>query len=146
MLLLPLLLYLQGWTVTTRFLTINAALFVLYNTFILMTYIAVFPAEMSVRPIPIFATTPIFRWSLLCPWHWRFVISGRRPGLGAAVRQPLWRLVLPFGAGRFCEAAALDLAMPQPLVWDLAKKLAPYLQDGDRLALLLPGTMIASPR
>jgi hypothetical protein len=39
--------------------------------------------------------------------------------------------------------------MPQPLVWDLAKKLSPYLSDNGRLALLLPGdnnsvaTMIA---
>jgi hypothetical protein len=32
-----------------------------------------------------------------------------------------------------------DLDMPQPLVWDLAKKLSPYLSDGGRLALLLPG-------
>ena len=29
--------------------------------------------------------------------------------------------------------------MPQPLVWDLASKVKPYLKDGDRLALLLPG-------
>jgi hypothetical protein len=29
--------------------------------------------------------------------------------------------------------------MPQPLVWDLAKKLSPYLSDRGRLALLLPG-------
>jgi len=42
-----------------------------------------------------------------------------------------------------------DLDMPQPLVRSLATNLKPYLVDGDRLALLLPGdndsvaTMIA---
>ena len=29
--------------------------------------------------------------------------------------------------------------MPQPLVWDLGHNVKPYVKDGDRLALLLPG-------
>ena len=29
--------------------------------------------------------------------------------------------------------------MPQPLVWDMAAELKPYLKDGDKLALLMPG-------
>jgi hypothetical protein len=49
----------------------------------------------------------------------------------------------------FAKRLRFDLDMPQPLVWDLAKKLSAYLSDGNRLALLLPGdndsvaTMIA---
>jgi hypothetical protein len=39
----------------------------------------------------------------------------------------------------FAKRLRFDLDMPQPLVWELAKKLADHLQDGDRLALLLPG-------
>jgi len=39
----------------------------------------------------------------------------------------------------FVKRLRFDLDMPQPLVWDLAKKLSGYLKDGDRLALLLPG-------
>jgi hypothetical protein len=39
----------------------------------------------------------------------------------------------------FAKRLRFDLDMPQPLVWDLAKKLSPYLSDGGRLALLLPG-------
>jgi hypothetical protein len=49
----------------------------------------------------------------------------------------------------FTKRLRFDLDMPQPLVWDLADKLKDNLNDGDRLALLLPGdndsvaTMIA---
>jgi hypothetical protein len=39
----------------------------------------------------------------------------------------------------FAKRLRFDLDMPQPLVWDLAKKLSPYLSDGGRLALLLRG-------
>ena len=45
-------------------------------------------------------------------------------------------LVVPVG---FAYRLRFDLVMPQPLVWDLAAKVKPYLKDGDRLALLLPG-------
>jgi len=45
----------------------------------------------------------------------------------------------PAGADRFAYRLRFDLVMPQPLVWDLAGKLKPFLKDGDRLALLLPG-------
>ena len=45
-------------------------------------------------------------------------------------------LLVPIG---FAYRLRFDLVMPQPLVWDLAEKLKPYLKDGDRLALLLPG-------
>ena len=39
----------------------------------------------------------------------------------------------------FAERLRFDIEMPQPLVWNLAGELKPYLQDGDRLAMLLPG-------
>src|SRR5262249_46608604 len=45
-------------------------------------------------------------------------------------------LVAPVG---FVKRLRFDLDMPQPLVWNLAKHVAFYLHDGDRLALLLPG-------
>jgi hypothetical protein len=39
----------------------------------------------------------------------------------------------------FAERLRFDIEMPQPLVWNLAGELKPFLHDGDRLALLLPG-------
>src|SRR5207247_4245051 len=45
----PVLLRRQGWTPTTRLLTYHAALLVLYNGFLLLIYIALFPSEMSIE-------------------------------------------------------------------------------------------------
>ena len=139
---LPLLLRRQGWTVTTRLLAINAALFMLYNSFILVTYIAAFPAEMSSEAHSYFRYNTHLSLVLVLSLAlalrdlgagvW---LNGRRGRLvGAAI------VVCAFLAPVvFVKRLRFDLDMPQPLVWDLAKKLADYLQDGDRLALLLPG-------
>src|SRR6202008_2548987 len=45
----PVLLGRQGWTRTTRLLTYLAALLVLYNSFLLLTYIGLFSGEMSIE-------------------------------------------------------------------------------------------------
>ncbi|MBV8574551.1 MAG: hypothetical protein JOZ58_05845 [Acetobacteraceae bacterium] len=72
-------------------------------------------------------------------------VSGKRArvlgsiALAAALAAPLL----------YAYRLRFDLDMPQPLVRQLAANLKPYLADGDRLALLLPGdndsvaTMIA---
>ncbi len=142
----------QGWTATTRLLTFNAALFGLYNIFIFVTYIAVFPTEMSS------AAHSYFRYNTQLSLIVVLSLALTARDLGAAAR--IWErplrtasaavlglsLVAPIA---FAKRLRFDLDMPQPLVWDLAKKLSPYLSDGDRLALLLPGdndsvaTMIA---
>jgi hypothetical protein len=142
MLLLPLLLCRQGWTVTARFLTINAALFILYNTFILATYIVAFPAEMSVEAHSYFRYNTHLSLVLVAS----LALAVRDLGAGAWLNRQQCRvagaaivvcaLLAPVA---FVKRLRFDLEMPQPLVWDLAKKLAAYVQDGDRLALLLPG-------
>ncbi len=142
MLALPLLLWRQGWTVTTRFLTINAALFVLYNSFILVTYIAALPAEMSIEAHSYFRYNTHLSLVLVVS----LALAVRDLGAGGWLSGPPCRLA---GAAivvcallapvAFVKRLRFDLDMPQPLVWDMAKKLADYLQDGDRLALLLPG-------
>jgi hypothetical protein len=69
-------------------------------------------------------------------------------GLGAAAR--IWERPLRAANAAVLSLALLapivfakrlrfDLDMPQPLVWELAKKLSPYLSDSGRVALLLPG-------
>jgi hypothetical protein len=148
----PVLLKRNGWTPSTRLLTYFAALLVLYNGFLLVMYIGLFPTGMSL------AAHSFFRYNT----HLALLLS---LSLALAVRD--------FGAndwvngkrarvlGSIALAAALlapllyayrlrfDLDMPQPLVRQLAANLKPYLADGDRLALLLPGdndsvaTMIA---
>jgi hypothetical protein len=139
---LPMVWWRQGWTATTRLLTFNAALFGLYNIFIFMTYIAVFPTEMST------AAHSYFRYNTQLSLVLVLSLALMVRDLGAAAR--IWERPL-----RAANAAVLglalvapvalakrlrfDLDMPQPLVWDLTKKLSPYLGDGGRLALLLPG-------
>jgi hypothetical protein len=142
LLVLPLLLRRQGWTFTTRLLTLNAMAFVLYNIFILTAYIAAFPAEMSIEAHSFFRYNTHLSLVLVlslalaardlgaAAW-----LSGQRCRLaGAAVL--VFAVLAPVA---FVQRLRFDLDMPQPLVWDLAKKLSDHLQDGDRLALLLPG-------
>jgi hypothetical protein len=139
---LPLMWWRQGWTATSRLLTFNAALFGLYNIFIFTTYIAVFPTEMSS------AAHSYFRYNTQLSLVLVLSLALTVRDLGAAAR--IWERPL-----RAANAAVLglalvapvaltkrlrfDLDMPQPLVWDLAKKLSLYLSNRGRLALLLPG-------
>ncbi|HEX4616813.1 MAG TPA: hypothetical protein VH230_12955 [Stellaceae bacterium] len=139
---LPLMWWRQGWTATSRLLTFNAALFGLYNIFIFTTYIAVFPTEMSS------AAHSYFRYNTQLSLVLILSLALTIRDLGAAAR--IWErplrtasatvlglaLVAPIA---FAKRLRFDLDMPQPLVWDLAKKLSPYLSDDGRLALLLPG-------
>jgi len=149
---LPLMWWRQGWTATSRLLTFNAALFGLYNFFIFTTYLAVFPTEMSS------AAHSYFRYNTQLSLVLALSLALTARDLGAAAR--IWErplraanaavlglaLLAPIA---FAKRLRFDLDMPQPLVWDLAKKLSAYLSDGNRLALLLPGdndsvaTMIA---
>ncbi|HEY1430685.1 MAG TPA: hypothetical protein VGF39_03530 [Stellaceae bacterium] len=141
-LVLPILWSRQGWTPTTRLLTFNAALFAIYNVFILATYIAVFPPEMSS------AAHSYFRYNtqLSLVLVLSLALAVRDLGAAARLRERGLRVV---GAAvlalallapvAFAKRLRFDLDMPQPLVWDLAKRLSTHLRDGDRLALLLPG-------
>jgi hypothetical protein len=139
---LPFMWWRQGWTTTSRTLTFIAALFGLYNIFVFTTYIAVFPTEMSG------AAHSYFRYNTQLSLALVLSLALTARDLGAAAR--IWErplrvanaavlglaLLAPIA---FAKRLRFDLDMPQPLVWDLAKKVSPYLSDGGRLALLLPG-------
>jgi hypothetical protein len=138
---LPVLLRRQGWTQATRLLFFFTNLFILYNGFLLVIYMGVFSPTMSSAAHSLFrynthlslvlvlALALAARDLLPAPWFERV-----RSGGGAAIL--VVALLAPVA---FAKRLRFDLDMPQPLVWDLAKHLAPYLEDGDRLALLLPG-------
>jgi hypothetical protein len=123
-------------------LTYHAALFVLYNGFLMLTYIALFPSEMSIEAHSFFRyNTHLSLVLSLC-----LALAARDLGVGRWLigkrAQVLGRLALaatllaPLG---YAYRLRFDLDMPQPLVRDLANNLKPFLTDGDRLALLLPG-------
>jgi hypothetical protein len=138
----PVLLRRQGWTPTTRLLTYHAALLVLYDGFLLLTYLALFPSEMSIGAHSFFRyNTHLSLVLTLC-----LVLAARDLGVGSWLvgrrAQAAGRLALattllaPLG---YAYRLRFDLDMPQPLVRSLANNVKPFLADGDRLALLLPG-------
>jgi hypothetical protein len=139
---LPVVLRQQGWTSTTRLLAYHAALFALYNGFLLLTYLALFPSEMSVGAHSFFRyNTHLSLVLTLC-----LVLAARDLGVGSWLvgrrAQAAGRLAVavtllaPLG---YAYRLRFDLDMPQPLVRSLATNVKAFLADGDRLALLLPG-------
>jgi hypothetical protein len=142
----------QGWTFTTRFLAYHASLLALYNGFLLLAYIGLFPGEMSIEAHSFFRYNTHLSLVLMLA----LALAVRDLGMGRWLvgrrarvvgRLALMSAVLaPLG---YAYRLRFDLDMPQPLVRSLANNLKPYLSDGDRLALLLPGdndsvaTMIA---
>jgi hypothetical protein len=138
----PVLLRQQGWTPTTRLLAYHAALLVFYNGFLLLTYLALFPSEMSAGAHSFFRyNTHLSLVLSLC-----LVLAARDLGVGrwlngrraqAAGRLALATILLAPLA--YAYRLRFDLDMPQPLVRSLASNVKPFLMDGDRLVLLLPG-------
>jgi len=144
--------YRLGWTPASRMLTLHAALFTLYNAFLVLTYLGHFPREMSIEAHSFFRYNTHLSLVLVLA----LAMAASELGIGAWLMRGHSRLaaaaavalvlLAPIG---FIGRLRFDLDMPQPLAWDLAKHLTGYLHDGDRLALLLPGdndsvaTMIA---
>jgi len=138
----PLLLRRQGWSQASRFAGFFAAAFLLYNGFLMVTYVAHFSPEMSADAHSYFRYNTHLSLVLvlvlalaareLVPAPW----ASRRGCRWAAAFGIVLALLAPVA---FAERLRFDIAMPQPLVWDLAGELKPYLKDGDRLAILAPG-------
>ncbi|HEV2301957.1 MAG TPA: hypothetical protein VGR91_10355 [Stellaceae bacterium] len=138
---LPVALRRCGWTMTTRLLAVHAGLFVFYNAFLLLAYVMTFSGGMSA------AAHSYFRYNthLSLVLVLALAMAAREAGLGAILARHARRwtalalaaqLAAPIA---FAQRLRFDLVMPQPLVWNLGVRVKPYLKDGDRLALLLPG-------
>jgi hypothetical protein len=132
----------QGWSQATRFLAFNAAAFLLYNGFLMVTYVAHFSPEMSAEAHSFFRYNThlslllVLALALAVREFWPLLRANLRVRRGAAALAVGLALVVPMA---FAERLRFDIEMPQPLVWNLAGELKPYLKDGDRLAMLLPG-------
>ncbi len=138
----PLLLRRQKWSFASRFLAFNLVAFILYNGFLIVTYIAHFSTLMSEEAHSYFRYSTHLALILmlalalaareLVPARWFDPRSWRYAGAFIIVLALLAPVAL-------AERLRFDIEMPQPLVWDIAAELKPYLRDGDKLALLMPG-------
>ena len=137
----PVLLRRQGWTLATRLLAFHAALFVLYNLFLILAYLGQFSETMSAAAHSYFRYCTHLSLVLVAA----LALAARDFGLGAFLKRHARpaaaaalavALIGPLG---FAPRLRFDLAMPQPLVWNLAAAAKPNLADDDRLALVLPG-------
>jgi len=128
---------------TGQALGLAAATFLLYNGFLIVTYIGHFPGVMSVEAHSYFRYNThlalLIEFALvvtirnrLAPWLAARPSLGRKLGIAAI----LLALLVPVG---FAQRLRFDFDMPQPVVRQLARQLASELKDDDRLALLLPG-------
>ncbi|MDB5363475.1 MAG: hypothetical protein JWO51_4772 [Rhodospirillales bacterium] len=128
---------------TGQALGLAAATFLLYNGFLIVTYIGHFPGVMSVEAHSYFRYNThlalLIEFALvvtirnrLAPW------LASRPGLGQklSIAAIVLALLVPVG---FAQRLRFDFDMPQPVVRQLALQLAPELKNDDKLALLLPG-------
>lgn len=137
----PMLLRRQGWTLATRLLAFHAALFVLYNLFLILAYLGQFSETMSAAAHSYFRYCTHLSLVLVAA----LALAARDFGLGAFLKRharPAAAAVLAvalIGPLGFAPRLRFDLAMPQPLVWNLAAAAKPNLADDDRLALVLPG-------
>jgi hypothetical protein len=127
----------------TGMLGFHAALFLGYFVFLLLTYVGHFPGAWSTEAHSFFR----YETQLSLVLVLALALAVRDLGFAGAIRGArvavARRGVIGLALAAPIAAAPLalrfDLAMPQPLVWRLAGNLVPYLHDGDRLALLLPG-------
>jgi hypothetical protein len=138
----PILLRRQGWTPTTRLLALHAAAFILYNGFLMLAYVAQFSDEPGADAHSYFRYNTHLSLVLVLA----LALAARDLGIGAALARHRrhWPLAVAVVAAvlwplAFAYRLRFDLAMPQPLVWDLASRMKPYLHNEDRVALLLPG-------
>lgn len=139
---LPVLLRRHGWSATTRLLVLYAAAFVFYNLYLTAAYVVHFSPLMTEEAHSFFRYNTHLALVLVLA-----LAAVLREGVGDAgiarrYRRPAGVAVIAIALLTpiaFFYRLRFDLVMPQPLVWQLANEVKPYVKDGDRLALLLPG-------
>lgn len=134
----------RPWQRPAVVLALAAGLILGFNAFLLFTYVAHFPAVWAVRAhsyfrymsqlslavvlgLTLWLRPGLASWVAGWPRRRRLLASGGAIGLAVC---------LPIGGVAMLR---FDLAPPQPFLWSIGHETAARLQDGDRLAMLLPG-------
>jgi hypothetical protein len=133
----------KGLRRSTRLLLLTTILFAAYNAFLLLIYVISMGPSIGEEAHSYFRyMTHLSILALLALlaaardwWEARGApLGGRWRALSAIAVAAI--LLVPIG---FIERLRFDLQMPQPLVWQAAERLAARLEDGDKLAFILPG-------
>jgi hypothetical protein len=138
------LVFRRGLTPAARLFLLTLGVTILYTLFLIFTYIAHFPGEIGASAHSFFRyNTHLEFLAMLAVVAFARETWVRRgsPPLGSgwsvvAAAAIMLALVAPVATAAWIRG---DRRMPQPLVWDLGAFAAPYLDDGNRIALLLPG-------
>jgi hypothetical protein len=134
----------RGLTPAARLFLLTLGVTLLYTAFLTFTYVAHFPGRIGASAHSFFrynthlgllATLAIV---VFARESW---IRRGAPDLGrgwgaVAVAAIVLAVAAPIASAGWTRA---DRRQPQPDIWNLATWVAPYLNDGDRVALLLPG-------
>jgi hypothetical protein len=127
---------------TVLMLTAGTAL--LYNLYLLLTYIVHFPPEMALQPhsyarynYHLGLAVMLGLVLLLRPWLARHIAAwpARRQQAGAAVMIAL----VPILPVALAPLLRFDFDPPQPSLRAIATSIAPLLAEGDHLGLVVPG-------
>ena len=134
----------RGLTPAARLFVITFGVTLLYTAFLIFTYIAHFPGEIGASAHSFFRyNTHLGLLAMLA-----IVVFAREswirrgaPDLGVGwsavgIAAIVLALAAPLASAGWTRG---DRRQPQMHVWDLAAWTAPYLSDGKRVALLLPG-------
>ncbi len=134
----------RGLTPAARLFLMTLGVTLLYTAFLTFTYIAHFPGEIGASAHSFFRYNThlglLATLSIVVFARESWIRRGA-PDLGlgwsaVAVTAVVLALATPLAAAGWTRG---DRRQPQMHVWDLAAWTAPYLADGNKVALLLPG-------
>ncbi len=137
-----------GFDATARLLAISSGMFPVYTAFLLFVYVAHMGGPIGASAHSYYRyQSHLGLLMMLCAavLAHRVITAaahgGRSPTVFRTLRAlPALAVVLilasPFA---FTQRLRFDLDQPQPIIWDLAKRIAGRVASGERLALVLPG-------
>ncbi|MBI1774833.1 MAG: hypothetical protein HYR63_05740 [Proteobacteria bacterium] len=134
----------REWSEGSRALALVLITFLAFNAFLVFTYVAHFgdddgrQAHSYFRYNSHLSLLMMLALTLGAREFYRAYPIRLRPGVSpwAARLAVAVTLLAPL---IFLKKVRFDLAMPQPVLWDLAKRFAERLRDGDQVALIAPG-------
>jgi len=134
----------RGLTPAARLFLLTLGVTLLYTGFLVFTYVAHFPGEIGASAHSFFrynthlgllATLAIVMFARES-WIRRGAPDLGRGWSAVAVAAIVLAVAAPLASAGWTRS---DRRQPQPYIWDLAAWVAPYLADGNRVTLLLPG-------